>query len=198
MDRLREVLRRIQDARESRFAKKRHLISCGKSGLLRLEPAVYSGPRVVLKSGQEVLSGARIAEIHLDSRKILQAYESMPPMKARLGFFRQAQEGFAWAAEWLLRDPTGRETEALLSVTLLDREMMHFGFETMALPVWPWLFVGIHMRWLDYLYRGSSSARKQNASSGAAPFIKQIIPRQAWMGRQEFLQRYRGQGIQSP
>jgi len=125
----------------------------------------------------------------------------MAPMKARVSFFRQAQDSFVWTAGWLLKDAVGRETVALRSTTFLDRELAHFGFEVMPLPLWPWVFVGIHMQWLSYLYRGEtggSRAEKRPAQVGkrargrseAVPLLKRMTPRQAWMGRQEFLEKY--------
>ncbi len=190
MNSLKRAMRRIQDFQEARFARERHLIPCGDSGLIRLEPSVYRGPSIVLHSGLTIEPGARVGEVHLDSRKVAEIHMSAPPMRARISLFRQSEQAFAWIAGWLAEDSAGLETVAVRSTTLLDREMRHFGFEVLPLPTWPWIFVGAYMQWLSYLYRMETGRAREREST---PFLRRITPRQAWMGREDFLERYAGQ-----
>jgi hypothetical protein len=187
MSPLKRMMRKVQDFQEARFARKRRLIPCGDSGLIRLEPSVYDGPRVTLRTGRSIEPGMRVADIHLDSRKIAEFHESMPPMKARIAAVRGTEAAFVWIAGWLALDSQGHETLALRSTTLLDLELRRFGFEILPLPVWPWIFIGVYMKWLSYVYRAEKAGVREK---GAAPFVNRIMPRQAWMTREDFLERY--------
>ena len=186
MKSLKAAIRELQDRREERFSRQRRLIACGEAGLLRLEPALYEGPDVTLRSGVRVPHAARIGELHLDSGKTAEYFRD-PPMRARVRLFRDAAASLRGAARWLAENPVGREVVGIRSVTLLDREMTHFGFEVLPLPTWPWILVGIHMRWLSYLYRDE---RRKERRTDAKTFITSLTPCQAWMSREEFLAKY--------
>jgi hypothetical protein len=184
---LKKAMRWIQDVEETRFARGRRLIPCGDSGLIRLEPSVYRGPGVTLRDGLSVHPGARVAEVHLDSRKVAELFGTAPPMRARIAVFRRSEAAFAWIAQWMVEDAQGREIVAVRSTTLLDREMRHVGFEVLPLPVWPWIFVGCYMQWLSYLYRAETSGLRERDTTS---LLKRMIPRQAWMSREDFLRKY--------
>jgi hypothetical protein len=182
-------LRSMQDRREERFDRERGLIHCGSSGLLRLEKVEYRGPGVTLRSGLAIAKGAPIVELHLDSRKIAE-YLRDPPIKARIRMFRDAGESFNAIGKWMREDAYGQKVMAVHSVTMLDREMMHFGFEVLPLAPWPWIFVGIHMKWLSYLYRDERNRTQK--TDRKAPRAG-LTPRQAWMSREEFSRRFPGE-----
>ncbi len=187
MNPVKRALRNMQDRREERFAEQRKLIACGDSGLLELEIGVHHGVPVTLRSGAVITPGTPVAELHLNSRKLADYFRNDPPMRARMRMFRDADASFKAVAKWLQEDRVGRTIDALCSVTLLDREMKHFGFEILPLPLWPWVFVGIHMEWLAYLYRDERVSERQKER---VPLLKRVTPRHAWLSRRDFLDKY--------
>lgn len=164
---------------EARFETGRELIRCGRAGLIRLEPKSYKGPEVTLADGTVVKVGTPVAEMHLDSRKVVEAYGGeQQSIKGVLTLVRDLKESLDWIRAWLLEDPVGRNVRFIFAVTLLEKELRRLGFEIVHLPAWPWLSVGIYMRWLSYLYRPAGSPPPPGSS---------LVPKQAWMSRERFL-----------
>lgn len=180
--RFRELARRVWNHTEARFESGRGLIRCGSAGLLRLEPKSYKGPEVSLHDGTVVKAGTPVAEMHLDSRKVVKAYGGgQQSIKGALTLARDLGESLHWIRAWLLEDPVGQNVQFIFAVTLLDKDLKRLGFEVIPLPTWPWVSVGIYMRWLSYLYRPAGSPLPPRSS---------LVPKQAWMSRDRFLRTY--------
>lgn len=182
---MRSALRALQDLREEAFSRRRGFVHFGESGLIAFEPETYSGPGVVLRSGEVISAGERIADLHLNSRRA-SVYYNDPPVKARLRLVRDAVSSLRDAAAWLLDDPSGRQVRAIRALTLQPGYLERFGFEIMPLPLWPWVFVGVHMYWLTYLYGDKERIRGRRSE----PLPIRFAPHQCWMPRAEFLSRF--------
>ncbi len=186
MKALKTALRRIQELREERFSRQRGIIRFGASRLIGFEPSIYKGPPVTLPSGAAIPTGARIVELHLDSRRSSE-YLHDPPAKARIRLVRDSMASLRSAASWLQDDAAGKEIAAVHAVTLLRHQLERLGFEITALPAWPWIFMGIHMRYLAYLYGDGRGKSGQRSRGG---FLGSIVPCEAWLTREGFLAKY--------
>lgn len=187
--------RHIQDRIEERFARTKKLIPCGSSGLIRMQPQIYRGQTVILGDGSQVCSGMPVLELHLDSRRVAAVYAGgIATMNGRIQLLKEAREGFAWLAQWLESSVDGREIKAIRSITLLERELAHFGFEFRKLPAFPWVLVGAYMRWLGFIYSARNQvgqrARKQKGRTPPGEMLRLLIPMEAWISRNMFLARH--------
>lgn len=204
------LLRSVQNVLEATFEKKRKLIRCGQSGLIRIELRTQE-TQVILSDGTVIPRGAQVAQLHLDSREISRIYGGASPnMKTRIQLLKEARDSFRWISSWLQKDPIGMRVAAIHSVTFLDKELLRFGFEIRDLPLWPWVLQGIHMRYLSYLYRvtvkrhfhpENVSGTPETGDRGKAGYGKQpshgllealrgYVPKEAWMSRQAFIERF--------
>lgn len=192
---LKNLLRKFQDRIEADFAAQRHLVSFGPNELVRMEVTEYKGPAVVLPWGS-VLPGAVIGDIHLNSTKLAGFFqdETREAIKKRLALFREVQKAFQELAIWLEEDPRGLEISAISSLTLLDKELQFLGFTLVPLPFWPWVIYGVYMQYLNFLYRAKGTAaqsmRRKAKSIKKGNLLVRYVPKQAWMSREKFLEKY--------
>jgi len=197
------LLRRIQSGIERDFARKRHLIPFGQYGLIRVELTSVREREVALPGGQVILKGTPIAEIHLDSERLMGLYEGgSPTVKTRIRIFREVKDSFTQIASWLSEDERGKQIQAFSSLTLLDEELKHFGFTLTPLPVWPWIVTGIYMHYLSFLYRTRGKKEPKRISGRKAEvdnsfrsgllggLLGRCVPARAWMSREEFLKQF--------
>ncbi|GMK41574.1 hypothetical protein PCCS19_46310 [Paenibacillus sp. CCS19] len=112
----------------------------------------YHGASLDIGSGQTLLNGDSIVELHFDNKVLAEiAHKSASPIAAAIRLVRMVEKQLPTIAEVLSRDPKAREAKTLYGVTMIHRGATKLGFSVHELPAG--LFASMSKLYLKVLMR---------------------------------------------
>ncbi len=155
------------------------------SRFLQLRIRKYEGKTLKLMDGEEIHSGERIAEMHLNNHLLYQlGKSSRSSMHLAIQLIREMEQAMPKIASYILDNPAYQDVKGLYGISMINRGVTQFGFTVMELP--EGVFAEMTKFYLKLLMSVIHPQGKQRLNQKN----DMLVPKVLAMSRKELLRRY--------
>ncbi|HEX7056058.1 MAG TPA: polysaccharide deacetylase family protein, partial [Bacilli bacterium] len=153
--------------------------------ILQVRFRKYEGKTLLLRDGEAIRPGDRIAEMHLDNRMLYEiGRSSRSAVHLAIRLIRTVEEILPKIAEYILNNREYDDVKGLYGISMINRGVAQLGFTVAELP--KGVFATITRIYLKFLMRVVHPQGKERLHVKSELLVPKIIA----MSRKELLRKY--------